>query len=139
VTRSVAFFLSLSDATGFVSGFKNIAMVCDAIDERGGHFGITQDSDPFGKAEIGGDDEGCFLLRLADQMEEQSTTGRREWEAAQFTDDDGVALNFLIEQVACLTSRLIRIQQTQDGGFDEEYFTPGCFRLQVAPCCCQFC
>ena len=49
-------------------------MVGNAIKERGGHLGVPEDSDPFGKAEIGRDDEGCFLVELADQVEEQSAT-----------------------------------------------------------------
>ena len=44
-------------------------MVHDAIKKRGGHLGIAKGSDPFGKAEIGGD-EGCFFVGLADQVEE---------------------------------------------------------------------
>lgn len=45
-------------------------MVSDAVEERGCHFGITEGRDPFGEAEIGCDDRGCFFVELADEMEQ---------------------------------------------------------------------
>ena len=46
-------------------------MMGDAIEECGGHLGITEHRDPFGEGQVGGDDQGCLFLELADQVEQQ--------------------------------------------------------------------
>ena len=60
-------FLALFEAPRVISGFENIAVVGDAVAERGGHLGIAEDRDPFGEAEMGCDDAGCFFVALADE------------------------------------------------------------------------
>ena len=65
-----AAFLALFEAPGVISGFENVAMVGDPVEERGGHLGIAEDRDPFGEAEVGRDDEGCLFVELADEMDE---------------------------------------------------------------------
>ena len=62
-------FLALFEAPGVISGFENVAVVSDAVEERGGHLWVAEDRDPFGEAEIGCDDEGCLFVELADEME----------------------------------------------------------------------
>jgi hypothetical protein len=63
-------FLALFEAPGVISGFKIVAVVSDAVEKRGGHFGIAEDGHPFGEAEIGCNDEGCLFVELADEMEQ---------------------------------------------------------------------
>ena len=63
-------FLALFEALGVISGFENVTVVSDAVEERGGHLGIAEDRDPFGEAEIGCNDEGCVFVELADEMEQ---------------------------------------------------------------------
>ena len=43
----------------------------EAVEQGGGHFGITEDGSPFAEAEIGGDDDAGALVKLAEQMEQQ--------------------------------------------------------------------
>ena len=50
----------------------------EPIEERGGHFGVTEDAGPFAEAQVGGDDDAGPLVELAQQVEEQRATGRAE-------------------------------------------------------------
>ena len=65
-------------------------MVRDAIQERGCHLGIAEDSDPFTELQVGGDDDAGLLIELADQVEQQCAAGFRERDVAQFVDDDAI-------------------------------------------------
>ena len=42
-----------------------------AVEQGGGHLGITEDAGPFAESEIGGDDDAGAFRKLAQQMEEQ--------------------------------------------------------------------
>lgn len=48
-------------------------MVCQAIEESGGHFGVAEDGGPFAEAQIGGDDDTGALVELAKQVEQQGS------------------------------------------------------------------
>ncbi len=76
-------FLALFEAPRVISGFKNVAVVSDAVEKRGYHLWVAEDRDPFGEAEIGCDDEGCLFAELADVMEQQGAVRGREWKIAQ--------------------------------------------------------
>jgi hypothetical protein len=41
----------------------------EPVEQRGGHLGVAEDSWPFAEREVGGDDDGCALVKPADQME----------------------------------------------------------------------
>ena len=43
----------------------------EAVEQGGGHFGITEDGSPFAEAEIGGDDDAGALVEFAQEVEEQ--------------------------------------------------------------------
>ena len=62
------------EAEAVVSGFEDVAMMGQAIEQRGGHFGIAEDAGPFAEAEVGGDDDTGMLVEPAQQMEEQCPT-----------------------------------------------------------------
>ncbi len=38
------------------------------------HVGVSEDRGPFAEAEIGGDDDACAFVELAQQIEERRTT-----------------------------------------------------------------
>ena len=61
------------EAVAVITGLQNVAAVGEAIEERGGHLGVTEDRGPFAEAQIGGDDYACALVKLAQKMEQQST------------------------------------------------------------------
>ena len=47
-------------------------MVRQAVEESGGHLGVAEDRGPFAEAEVGGDGDAGTLVKLAEQMEQQS-------------------------------------------------------------------
>ena len=49
--------------------------MCEAVEERGGHFGVAEDARPFAEGEIGGDDDRGAFVEPADEMEEELAAG----------------------------------------------------------------
>jgi hypothetical protein len=66
------------EAPAIVSSFDDIAVMCEAIEESGGHFGVCEDAWPFAEGEIGGDDYRGALVKPADEIEQQLTAGLGE-------------------------------------------------------------
>ena len=63
------------EAPTVVAGFHDVAMVSQAVEQRGGHLGVAEHAGPFTEGKIGGDDDGCALVEPADEMEQRA--GRR--------------------------------------------------------------
>ena len=61
------------EAEAVVSGFKDVAMMGEPVEQCGCHLGIAEDAGPFAKAEVGGDDDAGALVEFTQQMEEQCT------------------------------------------------------------------
>jgi hypothetical protein len=61
-----------------VSGLQNVAVMGQPIEKRRCHFGVSEDLHPFSEGEVGGHDQSGLFIELADQVEEQGTTGLRE-------------------------------------------------------------
>ena len=59
------------EAEAVVSGFKDVAVVGEAIEQGSGHFGIAEYAGPLAEAEIGGNDDAGAFVELAEQMEQQ--------------------------------------------------------------------
>ena len=57
------------EAPAFVAGLDDVAVVGEAIEERGGHLGVAEHARPFAEGEVGGDDDGGLLVEAADQVE----------------------------------------------------------------------
>ena len=68
-----------------------------AVEQGGGHLGVAEDRGPFAEAEIGRDGHACFLVELAQQMEQQGSAGSTEWQISQFVEDHEIELG----QVFC--------------------------------------
>lgn len=62
------------EAEALVSGFKDMAVVREPVEQRGGHLCISEDGRPFREAQVGGDDDAGALVELAQKMEQQSAT-----------------------------------------------------------------
>ena len=67
-------------------------MMGQAVQERGGHFGVTEDGGPFAEGEVGGDDHGGSLVKFADEVEQQLAAGLSEGEIAQIEHDEAQAV-----------------------------------------------
>ena len=65
-------------------------MVREAVEQRGGHLGITENGWPFTEGEIGRDDDRGTLVETADQVEQQLAARLRERQITQFVEDDEV-------------------------------------------------
>ncbi len=78
------------EAPAFVAGLDDVAVVGQAIEQRGGHLGVTEDAWPFAEVEIGGDDHRGLLVEMADQMEQKLAAGLGKRQVAELIQDDEV-------------------------------------------------
>ena len=60
---------SAFEAPAVVAGLDDIAMVREAIEERGRHFGVCEDARPFTEGQVGSDDDRGTLIEAADEVE----------------------------------------------------------------------
>ena len=60
---------SALEAPAVISGFNDVAMVGQAIEQRGGHLGVAEHAWPFAESEVGGDDDRGALVEPADEVE----------------------------------------------------------------------
>jgi len=73
-----------------VAGLDDVAVVSETIEQRRGHFGVSEDARPFAEGEIGGDDDRGSFVQPADEMEEELAAGLGEGQIAEFIEDDEV-------------------------------------------------
>jgi hypothetical protein len=62
-------------------------VVGEALEERGGHLGITKDARPFAEREVRGDDDRGALVEAADEVEEQLPAGLGEGKVAELVEE----------------------------------------------------
>ena len=60
------------------------------VQQGGGHLGITEGTGPLGKHQVGRDQHAGVLIKLGQQVEQQSSTNLIEWLVAQFIKDHQV-------------------------------------------------
>ena len=78
------------EAPTVVAGLDDVAVVGQAVEQRGGHLGVAEHAGPFAEREVGGDDDGRALVEPADEMEQQLAAGLGERQVAEFVEDDEV-------------------------------------------------
>jgi len=66
------------EAPAVVAGLDDVAMVGQAVEQRGGHLGVAKHARPFAERKIGGDDNGSTLIEPADEMEQELAAGLSE-------------------------------------------------------------
>src|SRR6202023_949692 len=71
-------------------GFDDFAMMGQAIEQRGCHFGVAKHTGPVAKGQIGRDDDRGALIEPADQMKEQLAAGLSEGQVAELVENDEV-------------------------------------------------
>lgn len=81
---------SIFEAPTVVASLDDVAVVREPVEQGGGHLGVAEDLHPFPEIKVGCDDQGGFLVALAEEVKEQGTSGLREWQVAQFVEDDRV-------------------------------------------------
>jgi hypothetical protein len=65
-------------------------VVREPVEERRGHFGVAEDTRPVAEREVGGHDDGGFLIKTADQVEQQLPTRLGERQVAKLVQNDQV-------------------------------------------------
>ena len=83
-------FVAAFESPAVIAGFDDVAMVSQAVEQRGGHLGIAEHAGPFAEREIGGDDDGGALVEPADEVEQELAAGLSEREVAELVEDDEV-------------------------------------------------
>ena len=78
------------EAPAFVAGLDDVAVMGQAIEQGGGHFGIAKDARPFAEVEVGGDDDRGLLIEMADQVEQELPATLGKGEIAKLVEDDEV-------------------------------------------------
>ena len=72
------FSAAVFEAPAGVAGLDDVAVMGQAIEHGGGHLGIAEHLRPIGEGEVGGDQQRCVFVELADQMEQQLSAGLTE-------------------------------------------------------------
>src|SRR6516164_1330991 len=78
------------EAPAVVAGLDDVAVMGQAVEQRGRHFGIAEHARPFPKRKIGGDDDGGALVKPADEVEQKLTAGLCERQIAELVENDEV-------------------------------------------------
>ena len=84
------------ESPALVAGLDDLAVVGQAVEQRGGHLGVAEDGWPFAEGEVGGDDDRGALVEPAHEVEEQLPAGLSEGQVAEFVEDDEVASDELV-------------------------------------------
>ena len=110
------------EAVTVIAGFDDVAMVGQAVEERGGHFPVVEDLGPFTEGEVGGDDQAGALVEFAQEMEQQCAAGLRERQIAEFIENDQVDLHEPVGDLPRPAVGLLLFQRVDefDGG-EEPY------------------
>ena len=91
-----------------VAGLDDVAVVSEAIEQRGGHLGVAEDTRPFAEGEIGGDDDRGAFVEPADEMEEELAAGLGEGQIAEFIEDDEVHAGEVIGEPTLASEKYAR-------------------------------
>src|SRR5271166_7206583 len=78
------------EAPAVVSGLYDVAVMGEAVEQRGRHLRIAEHARPFAEGEVGRDDDRGSLIKTADQVEQQLPAGLGEGEIAELVEDDEV-------------------------------------------------
>ena len=108
------FGLSVStvfETIAVIAGFDDVAMVGQAVEQRGGHLGVVEDPGPFTEGEVGGDNQAGALVEFAQQMEQQGAAGLRERQIAEFIENDQVDLHEPVGDLARIAVPTRRLYQ----------------------------
>ena len=78
------------ESPAVVTGFDDVAVVGQPIEQCGGHLGVAEHTGPFAEGEIGGDDDGSALVEPTDEVEQKLSAGLGEGQISEFVQHDEV-------------------------------------------------
>ena len=61
---------TVSKTVTVIAGFDDVAMVGEAVEQRGGHLRVVEDPGPFTEGKVGGEDHAGALVEFAQQVEQ---------------------------------------------------------------------
>jgi len=91
------------EAPTVVAGFDDVAVVSEAIQQRGRHFGVGEDAGPFAEGQIGGDDDRGTLIKPIDEVEQELAAGLGEGQITELIENDEVHAGQVIGNPALST------------------------------------
>ena len=103
------------EAPVFVAGLDDVAVVGEAVEERGGHLRIAENARPFSEGEVGGDDDGGLLVEPAYQVEEQLASGLGERQVAELVQDDEVEAREMVGEAALAAGAGLGLELVDQG------------------------
>jgi hypothetical protein len=101
---------AVPEAEAVVSGFEDVTMVGQAVEQRRRHLGIAEDARPFREAEVGGDDDAGPLVEPAQQMEQQGAARCAERQITEFIEDDEIGVDEPVGDLARSALSLLLFQ-----------------------------
>ena len=60
---------TIFEAPAVVAGLDDIAMVSQAVEQRGGHLGVAEYAGPFAEGEVSGDNDRGAFVEPTDKVE----------------------------------------------------------------------
>src|SRR5689334_11298219 len=78
---------TMLETPAVVTGLNDVAVVREAIEQRGRHLGVAKHVGPFGEVEVGRHDDGGAFVEAADQVEQQLATRLCKRQVAELVED----------------------------------------------------
>jgi len=97
--------------------------MCEAVEERGGHLGITEHAGPFAKAQVGCDNEAGALVEFTQKVEQQRATRSAERQISQLIQDHQISFHQHLSDFSCLALGLFLLQRIDQLDRGEEAHT----------------
>ena len=80
------------------------------VEQRRGHLGVGEDARPFGKGEIGRQDDRGSLVEPADQVEQHLPAADRERQIAELVEDDEIDADELVGEFSGLAGARLGLE-----------------------------
>ena len=83
---------TVSETVTVIAGFDDVAMLGEAVEQRGGHRRVVEDPGPFTEGKVGSEDPAGARVEFAQQVEQPGAVGLRERQIAELIENDPVDL-----------------------------------------------
>ena len=103
----LALRVSRLDPPAFVTGFDDIAVMGEAVEQGRGHLRIAEYLGPLAEGQVGGDDQRGPLIELGHQVEEQLSAVAGEGQIAEFVEHDEIDAGQPVRGASALSRQLL--------------------------------
>ena len=101
---------SVFEAPALVAGFDDVAVMRQSIEQRCGHFGVAKDARPFGKGEIGRQDDRGALVKPADQVKQHLPAADWERQITELVENDEIDAHELVGELSGLAGGCLGLE-----------------------------